>query len=69
MEPAKLVADSATAKMIAGAVSSADIVSNGTTASHWFPFVFVGSNRDVILVEEAISLGRFGALTLLSLAP
>ena len=65
-EPAKLIADSATAKIMAGAVNTADIVSTGTTASHWFPFVFAGSSRDVILLEEAISLGRFGALTFLS---
>jgi Zn-dependent peptidase ImmA (M78 family) len=68
-EPAKLVADCATEKIIAGSVTSADIVSTGTTASIWFPFIFCGSSRDVILIEEAISLGRFGALTFLSLAP
>ena len=37
----------------------------GTTASAWFPRVGAGDSRDVILVEEAIPLGRFGVLTLL----
>ena len=64
-EPAKLIADSATEKVIAGSCSSSEIVSNGTTASHWLPFVFAGSTWDVIMLEEAISLGRFGALTVL----
>lgn len=66
-EPAKLIVDSATEKIIAGSANKAEIVSTGTTASHWFPFVFPGSIRDEILREEAVSLGRFGALTFLSL--
>lgn len=65
-EPAKLVPHSATEKVAAAIVDTADIARTGTTASHWFPFVFTGSSGDVILVEEAISLGRFGTLTFIS---
>lgn len=65
-EPAKLVPESATEKIVSGAVSGNDIVSTGTTAAHWFPFISIGSPRDCLLKEEAISLGRFGALTVLS---
>jgi Zn-dependent peptidase ImmA (M78 family) len=37
----------------------------GTTAAMWFRSVTHGSFRNAILIEQAISLGRFGALTLL----
>jgi hypothetical protein len=37
----------------------------GTTASAWFPRVEPGQWRDVIFIEQAVSLGRFGALTFL----
>ena len=37
----------------------------GTTASAWFPGIGPADRRDVILVEEAIPLGRFGVLTVL----
>ncbi|MDA7978971.1 MAG: ImmA/IrrE family metallo-endopeptidase [Pirellulales bacterium] len=67
-EPAKLVPDSATEKIVSGSSSGGDIVSTGTTAAHWFPFVSVGSYGDCLLKEEAVSLGRYGTLTLLSLA-
>lgn len=39
----------------------------GTTAAAWFPGVAVGDLRDVILIEQAMPLGRFGVLTFLSL--
>ncbi len=38
---------------------------SGSVVSSWFPFVSPGSSRDDILVEEAVSLGRFGVMTLL----
>ena len=38
---------------------------SGTTAASWFPFLNDGDSRNVILIEQAIQLGRFGALTLL----
>lgn len=37
----------------------------GTAAAAWFPRVPAGHQRDIILVEQAIPLGRYGALTLL----
>ena len=37
-----------------------------TTASFWFSHVASGGTRDSILVEQAVRLGSFGVLTLLS---
>jgi uncharacterized protein DUF955 len=37
----------------------------GTTASAWFPRVGQGTERDILFIEQAIPLGRFGVLTLL----
>ena len=37
----------------------------GTTAATWFPRVQAGEFNDIIFIEQAISLGKFGALTLL----
>ena len=37
----------------------------GTTASAWFPRVKPGELRDVIFIEQAIGLGKFGVLTFL----
>lgn len=65
-EPASLIPGSATEKIVSGAVVGQDIIRTGTTAGHWFPFISIGSHRDCLLQEESISLGRFGALTLLS---
>lgn len=61
-----LTSGSATSKILSGEVVEKDILSFGTTASSWLPFIPVGSNRDCILKEEAISLGRYGVLTVLS---
>ncbi len=36
-----------------------------TTASAWFPHVRQGQFRDVIFIEQAMPLGRFGVLTFL----
>lgn len=64
--PAKLVPESATERIVsAGTSSESQVQMTGTTASHWFPFIFSGSCRDCILREEAISLGRFGSLTMI----
>jgi len=35
----------------------------GSTVSSWFPFVDSSWNRNAILVEQAIHLGRYGTLT------
>ena len=65
-QPAQLIPSSATERIISGdADAENDIQRTGSTASCWFPFISAGSNRDCILLEEAMSLGRFGALTLL----
>lgn len=41
----------------------------GSTAQAWFPYVGPGTSGNIILLEEAMSLGRFGVLTLLSPDP
>lgn len=38
---------------------------NGTTASAWFPFIQPGTTLDVILIEEAMPIGKYGVLTVL----
>ena len=35
----------------------------GTTASFWFPFIAGGSYKDILLIEQSVTLGRFGVLT------
>jgi len=58
--------DSATALVFSGAIpENSEIHQRGSTASLWFPFLTESSSRSVILHEEALSLGRFGVLTLL----
>ena len=37
----------------------------GTTASCWFPYLSDTDSRNVILMEQSMQLGRFGALTFL----
>lgn len=37
----------------------------GTTLATWFPGIWAGSSIDEILIEECISLGQYGALTIL----
>jgi len=38
---------------------------SGTVASAWFPGILEDDDHNSIIIEEAISLGRFGVLTLL----
>jgi len=38
---------------------------SGTVAAMWFPGVRIGDPLDVVLIEEAVPLGRYGALTVL----
>lgn len=52
-----------TARALAG--KSEGVVEAGTTAAHWFPAVKHGAQANAIFIEQAISLGRFGALTFL----
>lgn len=57
--------DSPTSQILSPAVPSG-IVKSGTTANTWFPGVGMRGNRNEILIEECISLGPYGALTLLT---
>ena len=65
-ELSKLSKDSATSKALAYESIESGIHKNGTVASFWFPFIQPGSYKDLIMEEQAFSLGRFGALTLIS---
>lgn len=61
-----LAPGSPTARILAGeAPDSGTFLEAGTTAAAWFPFVRDGDARNVILIEQAMSLGRFGAITFL----
>lgn len=62
----KVPADSATGKVLAGGGSPGQPVEQGTTAAAWFPFIQHGGSRNDILIEQAVSLGEHGALTVLS---
>jgi Zn-dependent peptidase ImmA (M78 family) len=65
----RLPSDSVTRQLLLGSANAGDaITSRGTTLSTWFPGVRSGSNYDDILIEECISLGPYGALTILRLA-
>ncbi|MAS53137.1 MAG: hypothetical protein CMJ44_00665 [Pimelobacter sp.] len=57
--------DSATALALRGASARSGFVEAGTTASAWFDYVRAGGSRDEILMEQAVSLGAFGVLTVL----
>jgi Zn-dependent peptidase ImmA (M78 family) len=68
--PEKLTEDCATLKALAQEpVPERGYFRNGTLSSVWFPFVKHDDFLDVVLVEEAIPLGRYGVLTLLSPMP
>ena len=58
--------DSATARALrGGSLPATGFFENGSTASAWFPWVADDSFRNVLFIEQAGSLGRFGALTFL----
>jgi hypothetical protein len=65
-EKNELPPDSATARALAGEIDSGKEFNQaiGTTA-FWFANVAGGGTRDLLLVEEAIRLGRYGAITFL----
>jgi len=64
--PEDLPPDSATACVLRGdSLPPAGFFENGSTAAAWFRRVDDASARNVILIEQAVSLGRFGALTFL----
>jgi hypothetical protein len=57
----RLPRDSPTMRALKG---MAGVLEAGTTKSAWFPFVDETSEYNPIYREQAISLGRFGAITL-----
>lgn len=61
-----LPVDSATARALSGESPPASgFFETGSAASIWFPFIKPGDPMDLILIEQAVPLGRFGVLTLL----
>ncbi len=40
----------------------------GTTAECWFPFLRTNSERNLIMLEQSLTLGRFGALTYIAVS-
>ncbi|MFW6146033.1 MAG: glycoside hydrolase family 3 N-terminal domain-containing protein [Planctomycetota bacterium] len=67
--PARLPADAPTRRALAGEDPPAEgWFTAGATASTWFPGVAPGDRRDLLLIEQAIGLGRFGVLTSLRLS-
>lgn len=48
-----------------GTVPAAGFFEAGTTASAWFPHVSETSDRNAIMIEQAVRLGRFGVLSFL----
>jgi len=64
--PAGLVPQSPTARALARETPPEEgFFQAGTVAAAWFRRVKPGDFRDVILIEQAVGLGRFGVLTLL----
>jgi hypothetical protein len=62
-----LVPDSATAHAIRGEESSFEgFFGSTSTAATWFPQITQTSNRNIILTEQAKTLGEFGVITLLT---
>lgn len=58
--------DSATGRALVGEPGGLkQYFESGTSGSAWFPGIFPGSARDQIFIEQAVSLGEFGVLTLL----
>lgn len=58
--------DSATGRALAGDTPpEKGFFQCGTSASSWFPGIRLGTQRDLVFIEQAIPLGEFGVLTLL----
>jgi len=61
-----LAKGSATEKVLNGAsIPEEGYLMTGTTRAHWFPRIAPWSCKNDILIEEAISLGEYGVLTIL----
>lgn len=64
--PARLPEDSPTRRALAGQKpSDRPFFEAGTTVRTWFPSVREADFRNVVMLEQAIQLGRFGVLTFL----
>jgi len=64
--PEKLPADSPTARALANEKPPENgFFEAGTAAWAWFPGIQPGDLRDVLFIEQAVALGRFGVLTFL----
>jgi len=61
----RLPSGSPTARALAGEATAARFFSAGIRTGSWFPRVGANEGGNVPLVEQAISLGRFGVLTFL----
>ena len=59
----KIPVGSLTQLMLHGEVETKGV--KGSTLSAWCPLIAAGSKNDVIVIEEAMSLGEFGVLTIL----
>ena len=69
-QPASLLPESATSQALAQQSPPAcGYFRSGTLASVWFPRVRRGDPLDVVLTEEAVPLGGYGALTMLCPQP
>jgi len=65
--PRALPEDSATRKCLGAKGKLNCIVETAATGALWFPAISERSLKNVILREEAMTLGRFGTITLLTL--
>ena len=63
----RLPSDCATVRLRNGGLPAGEVVEGTLTASYVFPGIAQCSFQNIILREEAISLGKYGAMTLLSL--
>jgi Zn-dependent peptidase ImmA (M78 family) len=62
-DPSRLPRDSATVGLLDEPMSNP--VARGTTLSTWFPRIRQGGRDDRIMMEDALSLGGFGVITVL----
>lgn len=65
---AALPPDAATSLVVRGERAAAGYVQRGAVASMWFDLVRAGGDRDALLIEQAVPLGRHGVLTVLTAA-
>ncbi len=62
----RVARDSATGRALAGQdPGKAEYFESGTTAAAWFPWMDHESSRNVIMIEQAMQLGRYGVVTVI----